>query len=94
MFSTTAQVSASQDSTNRRTVLELVTGDQPGLLLQLGNLFEEYGVVLHNAKITTLGEKAEDVFFITTNENTPLDEDHCEKLVNAIKVALLEPGAE
>ena len=94
MFSTTAQVSASQDSTNRRTVLELVAGDQPGLLLQLGNLFEEYGVVLHNAKITTLGEKAEDVFFITTNENTPLDEDHCEKLVNAIKVALLEPGAE
>ena len=94
MFSTAAQISVSQDPINRRTVLELVTGDRPGLLLQLGNLFEEHGVVLHNAKITTLGEKAEDVFFITTNENTPLDENHCEKLVNAIEAALLEPGAE
>ena len=47
MFSTTAQISISQDPINRRTVLELVTGDRPGLLLQLGKLFEEYGVALH-----------------------------------------------
>jgi len=92
MFSTAVQVGVSQDPVNRRTVLELVTGDRPGLVLQLGNLFEEHGVTLHNAKITTLGERAEDVFFITTNENTPLDEEHCEKLVNAIETALSEPS--
>ena len=73
-------------------VLEMVTGDRPGLLLQLGNLFEEHAVVLHNAKITTLGERAEDVFFITTNENMPLDERRCEQLANAIETALSEPS--
>jgi len=93
MFSTAVQVSVSQDPVNRRTVLDLVTGDRPGLLLQLGNLFEEHDVALHNAKITTLGERAEDVFFITTNENTPLDEVRCEKLVSAIETALSEPNA-
>ena len=92
MFSTEVQVGVSQDPVNRRTVLELVTGDRPGLLLQLGNLFEEHGVALHNAKITTLGERAEDVFFITTNENTPLDERHCERLAKAIETALSEPS--
>jgi [protein-PII] uridylyltransferase len=92
MFSTEVRVSISQDPINRRTVLEMVTGDRPGLLLQLGNLFEEHAVVLHNAKITTLGERAEDVFFITTNENTPLDERRCEQLANAIETALSEPS--
>ena len=92
MFSTEVQVSISQDPINRRPVLEMVTGDRPGLLLQLGNLFEEHAVVLHNAKITTLGERAEDVFFITTNENTPLDERRCEQLANAIETALSEPS--
>ena len=92
MFSTEVRVSISQDPINRRTVLEMVTGDRPGLLLQRGNLFEEHAVVLHNAKITTLGERAEDVFFITTNENTPLDERRCEQLANAIETALSEPS--
>ena len=51
----------------------------------------EHEVALHNAKISTLGERAEDVFFITTNENKPLDEASCEKLVTAIEAALSEP---
>ena len=42
--------SVSQDPVNNRTVLELVAADRPGLLLQLGTLFEEHDVVLHNAK--------------------------------------------
>ena len=91
MFSTAVQVSISQDPVNNRTVLDLVTGDRPGLLLEVGNIFEEHEVALHNAKISTLGERAEDVFFITTNENKPLDEASCEKLVTAIEAALSEP---
>ncbi len=91
MFSTEVQVTVSQDPVNNRTVLDLVTGDRPGLLLQLGKLFEEHEVALHNAKISTLGERAEDVFFITTNENKPLAEASCEKLVSAIETALSEP---
>ena len=91
MFSTEVQVSVSRDPVNRRTVVELVAGDRPGLLLQVGNVFEQQGIALHNAKIATLGERAEDVFFITTNENTPLDERHCAQLVSALESALSEP---
>ena len=73
--------------------LELVAADRPGLLLQLGTLFEEHAVVLHNAKITTLGERAEDVFFITTDRNKPLDGTHCERLVEAIENTLSASAA-
>ena len=88
MFSTAVQVSVSQDPVNNRTVLDLVAADRPGLLLQVGKLFEEQRVALHNAKIATLGERAEDVFFITTLNNRRLDESRCARLVDAIESTL------
>ena len=91
MFSTVVQVSVSQDPVNNRTVLELVAADRPGLLLQVGKIFEEHRVALHNAKIATLGERAEDVFFITTLNNRRLDESRCKRIVDAIESALSSP---
>ena len=88
MFSTAVQVGVSQDPVNNRTVLELVAADRPGLLMRVGNVFEEQRVALHNAKIATLGERAEDVFFVTTLNNRRLDESRCDRLVEAIKAAL------
>ena len=88
MFSTTVQVNASQDPVNNRTVLELVAADRPGLLLQVGTLLEEHQVALHNAKISTLGERAEDVFFISTLNNRRLNEARCARLVDAIESTL------
>jgi [protein-PII] uridylyltransferase len=92
MFSTELQVKISQDHDNYRTVLELVTGDRPGLLLQISKIFELHNVSLQNAKITTLGEKAEDIFFITTSENAPLDEQLCNELISTIKTTLSQPS--
>ena len=94
MFSTTVQVGVSQDPENQRTVMELVTGDRPGLLFQLGQIFEELGVNLQNAKITTLGERAEDVFFITTGDSRPLDDATSKRLVSAVEQALSKPEAD
>ena len=91
MFSTAVQASVSQDPVNNRTVLELVAADRPGLLLQVGKIFEEQRVALHNAKIATLGERAEDVFFVTTLNNRRLDESRCDRLVQAIKSTLSSP---
>ena len=61
--------------------------------MQIGQVFEQNDVNLHNAKITTLGEKAEDVFFITTEQNMPLDEQHCAKLVSIIEQTLSHTNA-
>ena len=92
MFSTAVQVSVSQDPVNNRTVLELVAADRPGLLLQVGKVFEEQRVALHNAKIATLGERAEDVFFVTTLNYRRLDESRCNRLVEAIESTLSSPA--
>ena len=92
MFSTAVQVSVSQDPVNNRTVLELVAADRPGLLLQVGKIFEEQRVALHNAKIATLGERAEDVFFVTTLNYRRLDESRCNRLVEAIESTLSSPA--
>jgi len=73
-FNTATQINFSLDARNNRTVLELITADRPGLLARVGYAFTQCGVRLKNAKIATIGERAEDVFFITDVNNQPLDE--------------------
>jgi [protein-PII] uridylyltransferase len=93
MFSTPVQIAISQDVQNRRTVIEMVAGDRPGLLFQVAKVFEQEGVALQNAKILTVGERAEDVFFIKTIDNQPLDESQSERLGHALREALSDEHA-
>ncbi|WP_428101725.1 [protein-PII] uridylyltransferase [Candidatus Rariloculus sp.] len=90
MFLTQVQVSISREPNNQRTVIELVAGDRPGLLFQVGKVFERRRVTLQNAKIATIGERAEDVFFVTTQDNEPLDAEHCASLEAALRSVLSE----
>ncbi len=55
-----------------RTVMELITADRPGLLSTVGGVFRKRGILVETAKIGTIGERAEDVFFITDSEHKPL----------------------
>jgi [protein-PII] uridylyltransferase len=90
MFSTPVQVSISQEASRQRTIVELVAGDRPGLLFQVGQVFDELGVALQNAKIATIGERAEDVFFVVTEDNEPLDAELCARLQTALVEHLSE----
>ena len=90
MFSTPVQVATSQDPLNRRTVVELVAGDRPGLLFQVAKVFDQERVALQNAKIATVGERAEDVFFVTTTDHHPLDDAACERLGKALRESLAD----
>ncbi len=90
MFSTPVQVSVTNDATNERTVVELVAGDRPGLLLQVAKVLESEQVALQNAKISTVGERAEDVFFVTTADGAPLDDEQSRRLQRQLKQALME----
>src|SRR5690606_24160456 len=47
--------------------MEVISPDRPGLLACIGRIFLQFGVQLQNAKIATLGERVEDIFFITDN---------------------------
>jgi [protein-PII] uridylyltransferase len=76
LFQTPTQVNFISDESNDRTVVELVTTDHPGLLGKIGQAFTDCGVRLQNAKIATIGARAEDVFFITDQQNRPIREAH------------------
>jgi [protein-PII] uridylyltransferase len=93
MFSTPLQINLSRDPARQRTVLELVVGDRPGLLFQVGKIFEDLEIQLQNAKISTLGERAEDVFFIASATNEPLDEAACERLQQTLEAELADARA-
>lgn len=53
------------DERGAHFILSLVAADRPGLLYTVANTLTEHGAYLHTAKITTLGERAEDVFLIS-----------------------------
>ena len=72
IFNTQTEVSFQQDSRNNRTALTLLSADRPGLLSKVGYVFQKYGIVIQNAKIGTVGERAEDVFFITDKDRNPI----------------------
>jgi [protein-PII] uridylyltransferase len=53
------------DPHNRYSIMELITTDHAGLLSKVGTAFIDQEIDLHNAKITTIGGRAEDMFYIT-----------------------------
>ena len=69
LFSIPTKVVISHDLEKQHTLIEVTTPDRPGLLARLGRIFYEYDLKLINAKINTLGERVEDVFYVTTNED-------------------------
>lgn len=93
MFTTPTHITFSNDVRNGRTVLEITAGDRPGLLSQIGQALKACSLRLQNAKITTVGERAEDVFFITDAAHHPLDDTAArEKLRDALLARIGENG--
>jgi [protein-PII] uridylyltransferase len=74
-FATPTHIHFGQDPGRKRTIMELVTADQPGLLSMVGRVFQKRGILLDAAKIGTIGERAEDVFYITDRLHRPITDD-------------------
>ena len=88
MFNTPTQITLAVDERNRRSVLELTAGDRPGLLCDVGKVLMEVQIELHAAKIMTVGERAEDVFYVTDFDNRPLNATASERLRDRLMQAL------
>ena len=60
---------------NDYTVMEIISQDRPGLLYQVAMALYECKVKLVSAKVSTMGERAEDTFFITDRDGNPVNTD-------------------
>ena len=60
-----AEASIQPDERGTNYVLTLTAADRPGLLYTVATTLAEHGASLHTAKISTLGERVEDVFLIS-----------------------------
>ena len=73
----------------RTSTLRVVASDRPGLLAALGELFAELDISVHSARITTLGERVEDVFEITNRAKRAITHSgHAQTIVEAIRTRL------
>ena len=80
-FNLPANVSIRPDLEGKRTLIELVAPDRAGLLTTVGRVFAEFELDLSTAKIATLGERVEDVFYVTDGHGNNLyDSDFIHRL--------------
>jgi [protein-PII] uridylyltransferase len=88
MFTTRTGVDFNRENTRGLTVMELVAADRPGLLSIVGKVFIDLGIDIDAAKIMTIGERAEDVFYISDEAGAPLGDEAKsrlrEQLIDAI----------
>ena len=79
------------------STLRVVAADRPGLLATLGALFAELDVNVRGARITTLGERVEDVFEVTNRaKRAIIHSGHAQTIAEAIRTRLdaeVVPGA-
>ncbi|MFT5501200.1 MAG: [protein-PII] uridylyltransferase, partial [Woeseiaceae bacterium] len=80
MFETTTLINFGLGRNRRRTIMELVARDRPGLLNIVGRVFLELDIDIETAKILTIGERAEDVFYIVGQDGKPLNSKAREQL--------------
>jgi [protein-PII] uridylyltransferase len=66
---------------NRNTIIEVITTDRAGLLSKIGRAFINQNVNLLSAKISTIGSRAEDIFYITDHALQPIEDIEKQKLI-------------
>ncbi len=94
LFSTPTRTTLFTDVDRGYSVLEVITPDRPGLLARIGKIFYDFDIHLQNAKIATLGERVEDMFFITDKNQQPIeDPELCAAIQKAICKELDEQAA-
>ncbi len=74
----------------KHTLMEFVALDTPGLLAKVGAIFSQQGLRLHGAKISTLGEKAEDLFILTNAQGAKLSDQEQIELQQQLLAQIVE----
>ncbi|MDO4222977.1 MAG: [protein-PII] uridylyltransferase, partial [Acinetobacter sp.] len=89
-FNVQTSVKMSLNESLQQNVIEIITLDQPGLLAKIGAIFVQHNIEIHSARIATLGERAEDLFFITHRNALPLNAEEARQFSEQLTQALNE----
>ncbi|MGB0495005.1 MAG: bifunctional uridylyltransferase/uridylyl-removing protein GlnD, partial [Kangiellaceae bacterium] len=71
-FTVDTKIEFSADEFSHLTRIDITAKNQPGFLAAVGRVFVKNKIKLHDAKITTFGEKVEDTFLISDKNNQPI----------------------
>lgn len=71
------------------TTIEINCPDKPGVLASIGKVFAQHNIQLQNARIATLGERVEDLFFVLDSDFKKITApEEIDRLQNDIKQEL------
>lgn len=87
-FDVPTTISFEFNEASNQHIMSLQTLDQPGLLARVGQVFLQQSIEVHAARITTLGERAEDMFYISDQNDAPLSNSKLETLKEALIASL------
>ncbi|WP_282166887.1 bifunctional uridylyltransferase/uridylyl-removing protein GlnD [Shewanella japonica] len=90
-FNVRTQVSFLPGAKHDTSMMELIALDSPGLLAKVGDVLYRCDTTLLSAKITTIGERAEDFFILQTSDGQALNEEQQTQLSEALSGALSQP---
>ena len=83
-FNVATTISFEFNEASSQHIMSLETLDQPGLLARVGQVFLQQQIEVHAARITTLGERAEDMFYISDQNDQALSADKLKTLKTAL----------
>ncbi|HUG45725.1 MAG TPA: [protein-PII] uridylyltransferase [Sphingomicrobium sp.] len=89
-FNVAPSVAIAERASTRTTVVEINALDRPGLLARLARAIHGQGLEIHSAHIATYGERAVDVFYLSTAKGKKLSEAQAEALRSALVAAARE----
>jgi [protein-PII] uridylyltransferase len=72
------------------TVIEVLTEDRPGLLFSVAQAFHRLGVSIALAKISTEGDRASDVFYVTEFDGAKFDSEARSRVVHERLLEVLD----
>ena len=78
------------DAEQGRTQLSLSCTDRPGLLADVSRVLRECRLRVHDARIATFGERAEDLFQISDERDQPLRDDPQRQALRDALLAVLD----
>ena len=90
LFKTAPVINYQNNDQKKYTILELYTHDRPGLVSIVAQVFIDCKIHLINAKLVTLVDQVEDVFFITTLDHKTLSANRKLQLKKALVLAFTD----